>query len=259
LVVTRCPWLAPLLVLTGLVSACAPDRLQAVELAPSTLPEQLLAHWSCDDRLGEVLSDDSGNARNGQLSGGAWLDDGRFAGALHLGQGQFVTVSPFPDVTSSFTVSAWVRLNQYTQNAVNGAEWTTVVSTEASGGWEINVDHLNPTPLLHFGFFIGPATTDYVSHSCAGIALGEWTQIAGVVELSPGSAGATFSVFLNGKECFSLVTPHQIRRGSPMLTIGEWPRGGRFLNGDVDEIAIWSRALVPAEIALLTQAPLTPP
>jgi hypothetical protein len=238
-------------------NACAPDRLQAVELGPSTLPRQLLAHWSFDDQAGNVVNDDSGNARQGQLTGGTWLNDGRFAGALHLGPGEFVTVPAFPPVTSSFTVSAWVRLTQYTQTAVASAEWTTVVSTEKSGGWEINVDHLYATPGLHFGFFIGPATTDYVSHSCLGAVVGEWTHVAGVVELSAASAGSKFSVFLNGEECFSLTTVHQISPGSALLTIGEWPLGARYLNGDVDDIAVWSRALVPAEIALLNQAALT--
>ena len=87
--------------------------------------------------------------------------------------------------------------------------------------------------------------------------VGEWTQIAGVVELSAATAGSTFSVFLNGKECFSLTTVHQISPGSTTLTIGEWPLGARYLNGDVDDIAVWSRALVPAEIELLNQAALT--
>jgi hypothetical protein len=244
------------LITACLANACSPDRLQAVELGASTLPRQLLAHWAFDDQTGSVVNDDSGNAHHGQLTGGTWLDDGRFAGALHLGPGELVSVPAFPGVTSSFTVSAWVRLTQYTQNAVAGGEWTTVVSTEDSGGWEINVDHLAAAPALHFGFFIGPATTDYVSHSCGAVALGEWTQIAGVVELSAASVGSKFSVFLNGSECFSLTTVHQISPGSATLTIGEWPRGGRFLDSDVDDIAIWTRALVPAEILLLNKTAL---
>jgi hypothetical protein len=252
----RAPSAALTLVTACLANACSPDRLRAVELGPSTLPRQLLAHWSFDEQVGSVVNDDSGNAHHGALTGGTWLADGRFAGALHLGPGELVSVPMFPGVTSSFTVSAWVRLTQYAQNAVAGGEWTTVVSTEASGGWEINVDHLAAAPALHFGFFIGPATTDYVSHSCGVVPLGEWTQIAGVVELSAASAGSKFSVFLNGSECFSLTTVHQISPGSAMLTIGEWPRGGRFLNSDVDDIAIWSRALVPAEILLLNQSAL---
>jgi hypothetical protein len=254
----RCLHAVLVLALAATAAACSPDRLQAVELEPSTLPRQLLAHWAFDEGAGSTLNDDSGNGRNGAVTGGTWLNDGRFAGALHLGPAEFVTVSPFPDITSSFTVSAWVRLTQYTQNATAGGKWTTVVSTESSGGWEINVDHLDPAPRLHFGFFIGPASTDYVSHSCAGVTLGQWTQITGVVELSPARAGATFTMFLNGTQCFTLQTPHQVRPGSPMLTIGEWPQGARYLNGDVDDIAIWSRALVPAEIALLNQAPVAP-
>jgi hypothetical protein len=53
-----------------------------------------------------------------------------------------------------------------------------------------------------------------------------------------------------------LTTTHQISPGSGTLTIGAWPLGGRYLNSDVDDIALWSRALVPAEIELLTQTAL---
>lgn len=244
-------------VLACSASACAPDRLQIVELAPNTLIRELLAHWSFDDQAGSVATDDSTNGHNGQLTGGTWLTDGRFAGALRLGQNEFVSVPSFPEITSSFTVSAWVRLTQYAQTP--GDEWTTVVSTEASGGWEINVDRLNPAPQLHFGFYTGPTTADYVAHSCAGVQIGTWTQIAGTVEVSSSSSLSTFSVFLDGEQCFSTTTERKILSGSNTLTIGEIPRGGRYLASDVDDIAVWSRALVPAEINLLSRSPPTGP
>jgi len=205
-----------------------------------------------------VAHDDSGNARDGQITGGTWLLDGQFAGALHLADGEFVSVQRFPDVASGFTVSAWVRLASYTQTALNEKQWTTVVSTEASGGWEVNVDHLAPEAALHFGFWIGPNSGDYVGQSCAGVTLGAWNQIVGVVDPSTATVTSTFTVYLNGMPCLSTTTPHRIVPGSATLNIGQWPSGGRFLIGDVDDIAVWGRALVPAEVELLTKTPPPP-
>ncbi|HEX3777924.1 MAG TPA: LamG domain-containing protein [Polyangiaceae bacterium] len=239
------------------LSACSANHLQAVELDGQSLSRQLLAHWAFDDQAGSVAHDDSGNQRDGQLTGGTWLSDGQFAGALRLNDGEYVSVPRFPDVASGFTVSAWVRLTSYQQTAPNENQWTTVVSTEQLGGWEINVDHIAAEPELHFGFWKGPAQGDYVGHSCGGVSLGKWIQIAGVVD--PSSAVPTFTVYLNGSPCYQATTPNRIVPGSPTLTIGQWPSGGRFLVGDVDDIAIWGRALVPAEVALLTQAPPVPP
>jgi hypothetical protein len=43
------------------------------------------------------------------------------------------------------------------------------------------------------------------------------------------------------------------------LYLGRWPQPGRLLKGMLDDTAIYSRALVPEEIRLLTQAPATDP
>jgi hypothetical protein len=233
------------------IGGCSPARLEAVDLAPSTLSRYLLAHWAFDDGSGTVARDDSGYQRPAQLTGGSWLEDGRFGGAVHFDEGEFASVPQFPPATSSFTVSAWVRLAQYTQTPATGAEWATVVSTEDSGGWEVNIDHSNPRPAVNFGFWKGPDQGDYEGDTCTGVQLNTWTQVAGVVDLST----STFSVFLDGKLCFSATSENVILPGSPTLTIGAWPLNGRYLVGDVDDIAVWGRALVPEEIALLTEAP----
>lgn len=227
---------------------CAPDRLQAVELRSDSLFRDLLGHWGFDDAAGTSARDDSGNGLNGTLTGGTWLTDGRFGGALHLASGEFVTVSKGADAGSSFTVSAWVRLP--IMSAPTSGKWTTIVSTENSGGWEVNVDNSNyPELALHFGFWKGGNTDNYEGHSCAGAPLNRWSHIAGVSD----TALKTFTVYRDGKLCFSTSTTYKIRPGSPFLTIGAWPLGGRYLIGDVDDIAIWGRALEPAEIELVNE------
>ncbi len=238
--------------LWGVGSACSSKPLQAVGLEPNTLTQQLLAHWTFDDGAGAVVHDSSGNTRDAQLTGGTWLTDGRFGGALHLGTGEFASVQRFPDATSSFTVSAWVRTATFMQTPKDMGQWTTVVSTEQAGGWEVNVDHLAAQVGLHFGFWKGPLINDYVGESCLGAQLNEWAMVSGVMDV----IASTYTVFLQGVPCSVNPTPYKIQPGSATLTIGEWPQGGRFLVGDVDDIAIWGRALVPSEIAELV---LTPP
>jgi len=239
--------------LLSLASGCAPDRLEAVELAPNTLSQGLLAHWAFDDTQGLIARDDSGNQRPGTVNNGVWISNGRFGGALHLANGAYVSVPNFPYVAGQFTVSAWVRLASYAQMPATDSRWTTVVSTEAMGGWEVNVDHMLPEPSLHFGFWKGPTQGDYIGLSCPGAELGVWTQIAGVVDSTQAQTVST--VFINGLSCGADTIPNKIVAGSTTLTIGEWPFGGRFLAGDVDDISVWDRALVPSEIELLTKIP----
>jgi hypothetical protein len=66
---------------------------------------------------------------------------------------------------------------------------------------------------------------------------------------------STITVYRDGKPCFAGSNEHQILPGSKTLTIGSWPFNGRYLAGDVDDIAIWGRALEPAEVALLVSSP----
>jgi hypothetical protein len=244
------------LCLVAALSGCSSARLQAVELESRTLSRELLAHWSFDDGSGTTAHDDSGNARDGQLTGGTWLQDGQFGGALHLGDGEYVSVERFPDATSSFTVSAWVRLSSYVPTGSSDNQWTSVISTEQMGGWEVNVDHLESDPALHFGYWKGPAQGDYVGHSCLGVTTGAWNQIVGMVD--PSTTNVTFTIYLNGQLCFQTSTPDHILPGSGTLDIGQSPWGARFLVADVDDISIWSRALVPAEVELLNRTPPPP-
>jgi Concanavalin A-like lectin/glucanases superfamily len=236
----------PLLIALCCATGCAPDRLQAVELRADTLRRELLAHWRFDDAAGSVARDDSGNGRPGELTGArTWLTDGRFGGALHLGDGEFVSVPRFPDATSSFTTSAWVRFP--TGVPATTAKWTTVISTEDTGGWEINVGHDTMPAPLHFGFWVGPNQGDYDGFTCTGAPLDRWSQVAFVIDTTV----SMVSVYRDGILCQSGVTEHNILPGSATLTIGAWPLGGRYLVGDVDDIAVWGRALEPAEVALL--------
>lgn len=238
--------------------ACGSSPGDAISLAPTTLPLGLVAHYDFDEGSGTQVLDSSGNLRHGSLNGGTFLQDGRFEGALHLGAGESVTVPQFPDATSAFTVSAWVRLNRYVQTAAETDErWGTIVSTEAplQGGWELVIEHNQAVPAPNFAFWKGPYQGDYYGWTCPCMGVGEWTHLVAIVDRS----AKGFWFYVNEKLAGTATIDQGILPGSQTLTMGQLPSGGRELEGDIDEIAIWNRTLVPAELELLATHEVSPP
>ena len=66
------------------IAGCSESILDAVGLPPQVLTDGLLAHWALDESSGTDVNDSSGNRHDGQLTGGTWIADGRFGGALRL-------------------------------------------------------------------------------------------------------------------------------------------------------------------------------
>ena len=236
--------------LLGLLSACGNGGVDAIGLAPGGLATDLVAHWSFDEGTGSSLRDSSSSHRDGTINGStwSWLSQGRFGGALHFEQGDYVTVEGFPNASSGWTVAAWVQV----ASTDVGADGWTVISTEDvfKGGWEINV--MAPAG-YHFGFWVGPGP-DWDHFECKNCIHPEhWQHVAAVVDASVN----TLAFYLDGV----LQTRQTIRRaispGVPTLYMGRWATTSpaRLFVGSVDDIAIWSRPLVGSEIALLTQAP----
>jgi hypothetical protein len=231
------------------VGACTPRPLEVIEIDPTTLTEDLVAHWTFDEGSGTSVLDHSGNGHDGQLSGGTWLSGGRFGGALHLDEGSFVSVDHFPDATSSWSVSAWVRLTDATPSTET---FKTVISTEKeiSGGWEMNVDRSMDQPGAHFGYWEGPIVREYYRLTCTCMTFGEWTHLVASADAQTG----TLSLYVGGVLGASTPITLAILPGSPTLYMGKWTGTGRLLVGDLDDILVYRRALFPAEVAELSRS-----
>ena len=229
------------------VLGCEPRPLDAVVAPPRELADALIAHWTFDDGAGNVAADASGNGHDGQLTGGAWISDGRFAGALRLATGDVIAVPNFPDATSSFSVSAWVRLSPE-QVAANRDMWATLLSSEtlASGGWEMNIDRAVGEPRFVFSYWT-PPRMGYTVTSCRCVTTDTWIHLAAVVD----AASDRVTLFHNGTVVDQQRGGTDIVPGDSTLYLGRWSMNGRFLSGDIDDIAVWGRALVASEVASL--------
>ncbi|XXY48488.1 RICIN domain-containing protein [Sorangium sp. So ce269] len=229
------------------LAACAEGPLDAVELTSTTLTQGLVAYWPFDEGEGTVVFDRSGNRRDGELTGGTWLEDGQFGHALRFDGGEFMTVGDFPNATASWTVSAWVRV--LTGEPPADDTLRTVISTENTGGWELNIDYGGEAPGVQFAFWKGPEISDYDLVLCSCLELQRWTHAAGVVD----GEALTMTLYIDGRFYSTVPIEKPISPGPTSLYVGRWPQEGRLLIGDVDDIAIYSRALAPAEVAELSQ------
>lgn len=238
--------------LTALAFGCSEVPLDAVKLPPALLVNDLVAHWKLDEGEGAVAGDDSGHGHLGSVNGASWITDGRFGRALRFVEGNGITVAGFPSATPNWSVSLWIRWSDE-QLAANADTWTTVLSTEniASGGWEVNLDRQLTRPRYVFSYW-APPLSNYVGVECSCVETGAWHHIAAVVD----SNTDRISLYRDGTLVDQTTRPSDIPEGDSTLHFAHWNMNGRFFSGDLDDIAVWQRALTDKEVsALVAQSP----
>jgi hypothetical protein len=234
-------------------TACGPTYIDASGLAPTTLGNGLVAHWTFDEAGGTVLADRSGNRRDGTVQGATFRNDGRFAGALHFRPGDSVTVDRFPDATASWSFSGWVRIGE---EDVATDDFGTVVSTEemGTGGWQFQTRGRSQGIYWTFAYWLGSGL-NYAHFDCQCFELGRWSHASVVVD----AARSQLSFYVDGQLAESEPLPGPILPGAPAISMGTWAGAGRLFSGSIDDVAIYDRALLATEVAALDAAPAPDP
>jgi hypothetical protein len=246
------------------LAGCTPGPIDPIGVDPRSLTDDLIAYWSFDNVTGSVLVDDSRNHHDGVITGGTPVP-GQFGGALRFTGGQ-VTVDNFPQPNDNgnpdWTVSAWVNIS----SAQPAATFNTIVGNELfrQGGWEMNSKY-DPSMVYQFGYFVGPLESDYLFWNCSCAVADTWTHVAAVFD----HTAHWLYFYRNGKFDGQREALDGILPGTSTLYMARWPPVSsdlaqslglepetRELNGAIDEVAIYGRALGPGEIAALTQAPV---
>jgi len=234
------------------LAGCGDAVLDAVGLPPRVLADGLVAHWALDEGGGTIAGDSSGNGHDGQLTGGTWITDARFGGGLRLVAGDAVAVQGFPAATPNWSVSLWIRMSDE-QLAFNSIDpFTEILSAEnlGSGGWQINIDKRLAEPRLVFSYW-APPLMGYVGTECSCVSTGVWIHLVATVDVDTNR----ITLYRDGKVADQEIRPSDIVPGDSTLHFGGWNMGDRLLSGDLDDIAVWQRALTPQEINALTTQP----
>jgi hypothetical protein len=253
----------------AVVSGCGAGPIDAIDIDPRSLKQDVIAYWSFDGGpgAGTTLHDDSGNNHDGVIAGATWITDGQFAGALRFSVSA-VTVPAFPQPapTDSWTVAAWVRPSSTTDTQMT--TYATVIANELlrEGGWEMNLRYPTAPPAYQFGYWVGPTENSYVFHDCNKqcVALATWTHVAAVRD----ATAHTLYFYRDGQLDGVADATDPIGTGADTLYMGRFPVEStviavalglppdeRRLTGDLDDVVIYRRALGPGEVRALSLAP----
>ncbi|YCM45987.1 LamG-like jellyroll fold domain-containing protein [Verrucomicrobiaceae bacterium 227] len=216
--------------------------------------QRLVAYWNFDNNLddiahtlpGESIVADNGSF-DGTLADASYAPEGFFgSSALSLnGGGGWVTVPASIDTLrgaeNAVTVSAWVKI------AAFNANWQSIVSHGEGSQWRLARRNNEETIAWAGGVGdipganVGPVISDNMWHHVVATSdpVNFWTKLyIDGVEIATGGA-PNISDTANG----GLI---------PDLFIGANPNsGGREWGGEIDDLAIWGRALSADEIALI--------
>ena len=198
----------------------------------------LIAWWTCDEGAGDVVGDASGNGHDGTFVYGdpAW-GPGYRGSAIELVGPTLVEITPIDMVLTETTMAGWIKPDG------SQPDWSSFIMTRTPGlatgfnvlGYQLAY-HWNDTS----------TSWDYRGGDM--IASDDWTFAAVVVEPDQ----ATF--YLNGVAgSVNSITHGPCTWNSPIYLGGdgnsEWV--ARRMNGALDDVSLFSRALTAEEIQVI--------
>ncbi|PZG17135.1 LamG-like jellyroll fold domain-containing protein [Nonomuraea aridisoli] len=242
---------------TWQMSACvgevstAPDPDPDPTPTPTPTPSpELKARWSFDEATGTTAADSSGNNHSATLTGATW-GTGKSQSGLQLSgstSSYGVTNGPVINTNSSYTVSAWARIDNITADhaivsqdgAVNSA--FKLAYSPGDKKWRMvtyQTDTTNATPLRAL------STQNAIAN--------EWTHLVGVYDSTAGKMRLYVNGVLNAETTFN-----SSWNATSKVQIGRTKANGtltNFLKGAIDEVRLYQKALTAEEISNLYSNP----
>ena len=227
-------WKSPVMILVVLL--CSTDICAA-----DVLEDALVGTWLFDENQGNTAQDSSGNGHIGNIKGAKWVQ-GKIETALEFdGNGNIVEIPHDKafDLTE-YTASAWVKTEP------NG-KWQTVLGKEPIAGNPRNygIFIAGNTNLLGVNYTTGGAWKTAFSKTVA--ADGKWHHVAATFD------GKVLRAYMDGVMEGETKTEIPPDHNTEPMRIGRWgaPRGD-YMEGIIDEVAIFSQALTEDEIQDIT-------
>jgi hypothetical protein len=139
------------------------------------------------------------------------------------------------------TLECWVRTDVADQN---GWFVNRIYGGGVNTGYRMGI--VNGKPCFEIPL------TDWSHHLTASdtLPLSRWVHLAGTFD------GKTMRIYVDGKECGSMDRPGPVRANNFDLCLGNYAQGhDAHLNGLLDEVKLYDRALTPAEIQAHSMQP----
>jgi len=215
----------------------------------------MVGYW----QLGGSSVDNSGNGNNGTDSGiyyGPQYSNFRIkSGAYNPGgsNSSLITVPASASLmspTNQLTVICWINLFSLSSNYQSPVSMRLIPDGSPWATYSINV---SPSGVL--SFYTTTSSSSATAADNIAISLNRWYCVAGIYD------GSQIKLFVNGTLRASVSQTGNLNYGSgrELRLLDNVPTYGQSYNGCGEEIAIFSRALSPAEISQYYQWSISQP
>ena len=205
----------------------------------------LVAWWKLDDSSGDLAVDSGPNHIDGATLGDPSWTDGVLGGALQFdGDGDYIDLSNHTDfdLTGQITVSAWIKVDAFDK------DWQTIIA-KGDSSWRLQRNRGNdalefsctglPVPGSNYGSIYGKTNVND----------GQWHHALGTYD------GSRISLYVDGRQDVSADVKGSIKTNDQSVYIGEnAEKPGRFWNGLIDDVRIYSYALSADEVKTLASS-----
>jgi len=212
------------------------------------LDPSLVLRYKLDETTGATqVWDASSNGLNGAVNGSATWTTGKVDGAIALnGTNAYVTSPVMASPLSEITVGCWAKSNTTTWN-----DYGFLVSKRPSFVLHPNMG----TKDVRFFVTIGGVAKTVYFTAPAGFDITQWHHYLGEYSATAGLV----SIYVDGVFKGSVSATGNIDPDSGQIFIGKDDYPGRFFNGTIDDVQIYSRALSWDEVLDLSVRTNGPP
>jgi len=203
----------------------------------------LVGFWPFGEGSGTTAYDESKTGNDGTLKNGpTWVYDSHFGYVLDFdGVDDYVEV-PYDsslDITGPLTVSVWSKLDS------GGRDYCWV---EKGIGGATNEQYLLLTGRREFFIFRVVKNDSNYSVSGSNYPVDEWFHLVGVYD------GSAVKLYVNGNFDAEANAPSPpLDSGTGSVWIGRLAQGGYNVNGKIDDVRVYDRALSESEITNIYQ------
>ncbi len=204
---------------------------------------------------GSIAADASGSGNTGALrnmSAEAWVPEQSGTALAFDGVDDFVETKN--TTGQDFTLACWINTTQAFPQAGNTYEGTGILWSDVGGPAADFVLGATQSSVgvNRLSFFTGGGVNISINGEAA-INTGDWVHIAAT---RSGTTGE-MKIYVNGVLDGTGPTGGGVLNDNPIIHVGGNTLDGRYFNGRIDDVRIYSRALTGSEVADLL--PTTPP
>ena len=235
--------------------------IPASDVHAQDITTSLVGHWKFDETSGTVASDSSGNNKTGTLTNGPTWTTGKINSALNFdGTDDYVNLGNMNVSGSGITIAAWVKADSFS-SAIDTRFISKANSTSEQGHYWMLGQTNSGGDKLRFRLKAGGSTQTLIASS-GDLPLNTWFHAIATYD------GSTMRLYKDGIEVGSVAKLGTIDIDTTIpANIGRNPDGSNHMDGAMDDIRIYNRALSTSDIQALyaytggppdTQTPTTP-